>query len=233
MGTPDLALYDRADTLAHTLSMDVVNTLLPDGTKTPPWNWDSLSPMRRAQVANDVGQAEAQAFKADFDLSLTAQPQIDQIADADVKTLETNLQKLVQSSDPPAQAQYAQGQFVQDMFGPHGLFGPQGPLSFKAPVNPFDNPQHIVYPSNKMPPDDTPSGIDYYRMYTFTNANVKEEMLNMDTTYYRVISDPEKPPVPENNYYGSYLSTQQFFNSQDAIRGLRSIRAGITRTLLR
>ena len=198
MGTPDLALYERADTLAHTLATDVVNTL-PSGS-TP-----HLTPAQ----AEALGLAEAHAFQADFDASLTAEPRIDRIADAAVRTLETNLQLIVQpGTDPATQAQHAQQQFVQQMFVGAGLFGPQGPLSkvFQAPMNPFDNPQHTVNSAL------TPSGSQYATMYTFTDAKVTVVTLQAPTTYYRMFSDPAFTSMApadenENNYEGTFVST--------------------------
>ena len=145
VGTPNLALYQRADTLAHNLEFDVVNSLQGSNPLSP-------------ATAKEVGLAEAQAFQADFDASLTARPQIDRIADAAVAALEKNLGAIDQPGiNPPAQAQLAQRQFVTQMLTGEGLFGPQGPLAtvFQAPLNPF--------PYNQ-----------YYRMYTFTNSVVTQ-----------------------------------------------------------
>jgi hypothetical protein len=193
VGTPNLALYQRADTLAHNLQFDVVNTLQGP---TPP------SPT----TAKQVGLAEAQAFQADFDTSLTARPFIAQIADAAATTLENNLSTIDQPGvNPLAQAQKAQQQFVTQVLSGTGLFGPQGPLApvFQAPVNPF--------PYNQ-----------YYRLYTFTNAVATKVVLTQPTTFYRVFSDPpnNQPPVIENNYKGAYTSTQDPFNTRTAIRRL-------------
>jgi hypothetical protein len=193
MGTPNLALYQRADTLAHNLQFDVVNTL------------QGAHPLSPA-TAKQVGLAEAQAFQADFDASLTARPLVAQIADVAATTLENNLGTIDQPGlDPLAQAQRAQQQFVSQVLTGAGLFGPQGPLApaFQAPVNPF--------PYNQ-----------YYRLYTFTNAVATRVVLTQPTTFYRVFSDPpsNQPPVIENNYKGAYTSTQDTFNSRMAIRRL-------------
>jgi hypothetical protein len=212
-GTPTLALYERADTLAHTLASDIVNHL-----------GSSAKPQLDPATAEALGLAEAQAFQADFDASLTDQPKIDRIADDAVSTLKANLQRLVQPGvDPVTQAKSAQQQFVQQMFVGAGLFGPKGPLSqhFKAPKNPFDNPYHTV--DNAL----TPSGGQYATMYTFTDAKVDVVTLRKAATYYRVFSDPSfafgaKAPLDENenNYEGTFVSTEQFFNPVTAIRRL-------------
>ena len=211
MGTPVLALYERADILAHTLATDVVNTLAPGSTS-------HLNPA----MAEALGLAEAHAFEADFDASLTARPLIDRTADAAVSTLVTNLQLLVQNGvDPATQAQFAQQQFVQQMFVGAGLFGPQGPLrkAFQAPVNPFDNPQHTVNRAF------SPSGSQFATMYTFTDAKVTVVTLQTSTTYYRVFSDPAFTTMApsdenENNFEGTFDSTQETFNPVTAIREL-------------
>jgi len=215
-GTPNLALYKRADVLAHSLESDVVSTL---STSTGP----KLTPAEAAAL----GLAEASAFQADYDASLTARPGIDRIADAAVSTLKYNLSLIAQLGVD--QAEHAQEQFVQQMFDDTGLFGPQGPLSevFTAPVNPFDNPQHTGGL-------DTSGGLlyagphtngGYYTMYTFANAKVEAEPLTQSTTYFRVFSDPVltgalPPNVNENNYEGTFVSTQEFFNPNTAIRKL-------------
>jgi hypothetical protein len=209
MDTPDLALYERADILAHTLATDVVNTLASGSTP-------HLSPVR----AETLGLAEAQAFQADFDASLTTRPLFDRIAGAAVSTLEANLRSLIQQGvDPATQAQFAQQQFVQQMFAGTGLFGPQGPLhkEFQAPVNPFDNPQHTVNRTL------SPSGSQYATMYTFTDAKVTVVTLQTPTTYYRVFSDPAFTTMApsdenENNYEGTFDSTLKTFNPVTAIR---------------
>ena len=62
----------------------------------------------------------------------------------------------------------------------------------------------------------------YYRLYTFSGAQVTMNVLGQATTYYRTFSDPVNnvPPVVENNYKGAYLSTQNSFDSTVAIQQL-------------
>jgi hypothetical protein len=193
MRPPNLALYQRADSLAHNLQFDVVDAMQGSSRLSP-------------TSAKEVGLAESLAFQADFDASLTARPLVDRIADAAVATLENNLGTLDQTGvDPIAQARLAQQRFVSQMLTGAGLFGPQGPLArvFQAPVNPFPYSQ-------------------YYRLYTFTNAVATKVVLDRPTTFFRVFSDPvnNQPPVIENNYKGAYTSTREFFNSRAAIRRL-------------
>jgi len=191
-GTPDLALYQRADVLAHNLMFDVVDQLQSK----------KLSP----EKAEKVGQSEAKAFQADFDASLTNEPLYACIADAAVSSLESNLSVIDKPGfNPIGEAKVAQQQFVSQILVGKGLFGPQGPLGavFTAPTNPF--------------PYD-----EYYRLYTFSNATAKREVLSQATTYYRVFSDSvdNTPPVNESNYKGAYTSTQDFRDSATAIRDL-------------
>ncbi len=193
MGTPNLSLYQRADTLAHNLEFDVVNPLESQNPPSP-------------ATAKAVGLAEAKAFQADFDATLTARPFLKFLADVAAASLEKNLSVIGQPGiNPASQAQVAQLQFSSTMFAGQGLFGPQGPLSavFTAPVNPFPYSQ-------------------YYRLYTFAGAQVAVNVLAQATTYYRTFSDPVNnvPPVVENNYKGAYLSTQDSFDSSVAIQQL-------------
>jgi hypothetical protein len=193
MGTPNLSLYQRADTLAHNLEFDVVNPLESQNPPSP-------------ATAKAVGLAEAKAFQADFDATLTARPFLRFLADAAASSLKKNLSVIGRPGiNPASQAQVAQLQFATSMFAGQGLFGPQGPLSavFTAPVNPF--------PYNQ-----------YYRLYTFGGAQVTASVLTQATTYYRTFSDPvtNVPPVVENNYKGAYLSTQDTFASSVAIQQL-------------
>ena len=193
MGTPSLSLYQRADTLAHNLEFDVVNPLESQNPPSP-------------ATAKAVGLAEANAFQADFDATLTARPFLRFLADVAAASLKKNLSVIGQPGiNPSFQAQVAQLQFASSMLAGQGLFGPQGPLSavFTAPVNPFPYSQ-------------------YYRLYTFTGAQVTVSVLSQATTYYRTFSDPVNnvPPVVENNYKGAYLSTQDSFDSSGAIQQL-------------
>jgi hypothetical protein len=193
MGTPDLSLYQRADTLAHNLAFDVVSPL------------EGQNPSSAA-TAKAVSLAEARAFRADFDATLTARPFLRFLADTAAASLKKNLRVIgLPGINPASQAQVALLQFTSTMFAGAGLFGPQGPLSagFTAPVNPFPYRQ-------------------YFRLYTFTNAQVTETVLAQPTTYYRAFSDPvdNVPPVVENNYKGSYLSTQDSFSSSAVIQEL-------------
>jgi hypothetical protein len=191
MGTPNLSLYQRADTLAHNLEFDVVGPL---ESQNPP----------SATAAKALGLAETRAFQADFDATLTARPFLRFLADTAAASLKHNLSVIgLPGINPASQAQVAQSQFASSMFAGAGLFGPQGPLSavFTAPVNPFPYSQ-------------------YFRLYTFTNAQVTETVLTQPTTYYRAFSDPvnNAPPAVENNYKGSYLSTQETFSPSAAIQ---------------
>jgi len=193
MGTPNLSLYQRADTLSHNLEFDVVNPLQGQNPPSP-------------ATAKAVGMAEARAFQADFDAALSARPVLRFLADRATATLLNNLRVIGRAGiNPAALAQVAQLQFTSAMFAGQGPFGPQGPLSkvFTAPVNPF--------PYNQ-----------YYRMYTFTAAAVSTTVLGQPKTYFRVFSDPVNnvPPVVENNYKGAYLSTDNDFDSAVAIRAL-------------
>ena len=193
MGTPNLSLYQRADTLAHNLQLDVVNPLESQDPPTP-------------ATAKAIALAEATAFQADFDATLTARPFLRFLADSAAASLKKNLSVIGQPGiNPASQAQVAQLQFSSTMFAGQGLFGPQGPLSavFTAPLNPFPYSQ-------------------YYRLYTFAGAQVAVNVLAQATTYYRAFSDPVNnvPPVVENNYKGAYLSTQDSFDSSLAIQQL-------------
>ena len=199
MGTPNLALYQRADTLDQNLTFDVINPL------------QYPTPVSAA-TAKAVGVAEARAFQADFDATLTARPMLRRLADSAAASLEKSLGVIGQSGvNPVAQWQTAQQQFAAAMFTGQGFFGPQGPLgkTFAIPTNPF-------------------TGADYVRLFTFTNAVATPVVLTQATTYYRYFSDAlpvaaKSVPyvfVGENNYYGAYTSTQDFTNVGSAIQEL-------------
>lgn len=199
MGTPNLSLYQRADTLAHTLELDVVDNIGAGANLTP-------------ANAEALGLAESSAFAADYNATLTARPFINQYAQSAVATLNANLAAIgAPGVDARQEAQFAQQGFVTQMLTGVGLFGDQGPLRgvFRAPTVPAN------YPYSQ-----------YAKLYTFKNAQATAVVLPETTTFFRVFSDTPPPPfgngsnLPENNFFGAFTSTQDFFSSATAINKL-------------
>ncbi len=193
------------------------------------------SPQTFVSQVKKLALAEAQAFQADYDASLTQQPSIKAMVDRTVANVKRALKAInLNTGDPAVQASAGLSTFSSRIMTGNGLFGPQGPLhkSFQAPTNPFPN---------------TPG--DYSRLYTYTGAQVSKQTLGQAAMtvsfkgteyaiFTRVNSDPvSSPPLPtynpanpgpylaalkvvkENNFYGSYLSTDTFTSSSSAIAG--------------
>lgn len=189
----------------------------------------------QAFVANIVALADAEtsAFQADIHATGVANPRqnriIQQRVDQAARMLTTSFDAILQGGgDPKAQANGAVTTFQSQIMVGAGLFGPQGQFrhSFQAPVNPFTDAK-------------------YSNIYTYTGALVTKRTLPAAQTYYRYESDPKPgpvvPPPPldptqqssinnylnnflkvtkENNYFGSFLSTNAYATSADAMRFL-------------
>jgi hypothetical protein len=189
----------------------------------------------QAFVANVVALADAETatFRADIDATgaskLCVTHLIQRKVDQATAALTSSFNAILQNGgDPKVQATAALTTFQSQIMVGTGLFGLQGPLRslFHAPVNPFPDAK-------------------YSNVYTYTNAVVTKRTLPTAQTYFRYESDPKPgapiPPPPldpsqpssindylnnylkvtkENNYFGSFLSTDAYTTSADAIRGV-------------
>ena len=202
LGTPALSLYQRADAYEQNLSFDVINmfSFVSSGQKA--FNQATVDAHPYVVTAGETPQifisqiktlalAEARAFQADYDATLTRQPSIQAMVDRTVMNVKRSLKAInLNTGDPAVQASAGLATFSSRIMTGSGLFGRHGPLrrSFQAPANPFP---------------DTPG--DYARLYTYTNASVTKQTLSqadMTVSYKgtanavlaRVNSDPASAP---------------------------------------